>query len=365
MKNNQTILKGLLVMCFAFWGKIVMAQQHVLLALSKGDHVLAIIDPSTLKIITRIPVGNDPHEVIASADGKVAYVSILGGGQSHEIDVIDLVAGKRLQDIDTRPLIGPHGLDFSGGKLYFSAEGTKTVGRFDPASGKLDWCIGTGQDRTHMVYVTSDQKRIYTTNVSSGSVSIFVDTLLSFGPGPLGPPPGGQPNGQSGGQQNGQQRQGPPSNFGPRHDWVMTLVPVSRGSEGFDVSPDGHELWTASGQDGVISLVDLGSKKLISHLDAKAPGANRLKFTPDGKMVLISSLGNGDLLVIDAATHQLVKKINIGHGGAGILMDPDGTRAFIGCTPDNYIAVIDLKKLELAMHIDLGGPDGLAWAVKP
>jgi YVTN family beta-propeller protein len=145
----------------------------------------------------------------------------------------------------------------------------------------------------------------------------------------------------------------------------MTLVPVSRGSEGFDVSPDGHDLWTASGQDGVISLVDLGSKKLITTLDVKAPGANRLKFTPDGKLVLVSSLGNGNVLVIDAVTHQLVKKINTGHGGAGILMDPDGSRAFIGCTPDNYVAVIDLKKLELATHIELGGPDGLAWAVKP
>ena len=47
-----------------------------LLALSKADHTLAIVDPATLKVIARVPVGTDPHEVIASSDGKIAYVSI-------------------------------------------------------------------------------------------------------------------------------------------------------------------------------------------------------------------------------------------------------------------------------------------------
>ncbi len=65
---------------------------RALLALSKADHVLAIIDPATLKIIARIPVGSDPHEVIAFADGKTAYVTIYGGGSLHELNAIDLVA---------------------------------------------------------------------------------------------------------------------------------------------------------------------------------------------------------------------------------------------------------------------------------
>jgi len=94
-------------------------------------------------------------------------------------------------------------------------------------------------------------------------------------------------------------------------------------------------------------------------------GANRLAFTPDGKYVLISSLRNGDLVVYDAASRKEVKRINIGHGAAGILIDPDGSRAFIGCTADNYVAVVDLRTLEVTGHIDVGdGPDGLAWAIQ-
>ena len=82
--------------------------------------------------------------------------------------------------------------------------------------------------------------------------------------------------------------------------------------------------------------------------------------------MLISSLRNGDLVVYDARSRKEVKRVSIGHGAAGILMDPDGSRAFVGCTGDNYVAVIDLKTLTVSGHIDVGGgPDGLAWAVRP
>ena len=58
-----------------------------LLVLSKHDQTLAIVDPSSLKVIARVPVGNDPHEVIASTDGKVAYVSNYGSGAFHTLAV--------------------------------------------------------------------------------------------------------------------------------------------------------------------------------------------------------------------------------------------------------------------------------------
>ncbi len=314
---------------------------RALLALSKADHVLAIIDPISLKVIARVPVGPDPHEVVASADGRTAYVTIYGGGSLHELDVIDLVGQKALPSIDTRPFMGPHGITFVDGKVWFTVEGTKTIARLDPATGKFDWCMGTGQDRTHMIYVTNDGKRVYTTNVASGTVSILVDSLIK--PHPF-------PNGFT-----------PPAH----HDWEQTLVPVSTGSEGFDVSPDGKELWTAAADDGTIAIIDLANKKLAATIDAKALGANRLKFTPDGKRVLITSLRTGDLFIYDAATRKEIKRINTGRGAAGILVDGDGSRAFIGCTGDNYIAVVDLKTLEITGHIALGGSDGLAWADRP
>ena len=312
--------------------------QKSLLALSKRDHTLAIVDPATLKVSAHAPVGPDPHEVIASSDGKTAYVSIYGGGRYHALSVIDLVTQKALPDIDTGALNGPHGLVFVGGKLWFTAEGAKAVARYDPATAKVDWIMGSGQNRTHMIYVTTDEKQIYTTNVSSASVSILEKVTLPP------PPAGGQ----------------------PRTDWNQTVIPVGRGVEGFDVSPDGRELWTANAQDGTLSIIDIAGKKVTSTLDAKVVGANRLKFTPDGKLVLIASLGLGDLVIYDAASRKEFKRVNIGHGAAGILMDPDGTRAFVACSPDNYVAIVDLKTFQVTGHLDVGGvPDGLAWAIGP
>src|SRR5882757_2292060 len=324
-----------------------------LLALSKRNHTLAIVDPNTLQVIARLPVGPDPHEVIASSDGKTAYVSIYGGGRYHALSAIDLVGQKALPDIDTGALNGPHGLAFAGGKVWFTAEGAKAVATYDPVSAKIDWIMGTGQNRTHMLYVTPDEKQIYTTNVSSATVSILEKVTLP----PMGPPPGMQPPTGS---------LPPPTGAQPRTDWNQTVIPVGKGDEGFDVSPDGRELWTANAQDGTLSVVDLTKRTVTATLEAKTFGANRLKFTPDGKLVLISSLGDGDLVIYDAASRKEFKRVKIGHGAAGILMDRDGNRAFIACGPDNYVAVVDLKTLEVTGHIDVGGePDGLAWAIRP
>jgi YVTN family beta-propeller protein len=331
--------------------------QQSLLVLSKREHTLAIVDPATLKVVARAPVGPDPHEVIASADGKTAYVSIYGGGAYHVLSVIDLVGQKALPDIDLGALNGPHGLAFAGGKLWFTAEGAKVIGRYDPASAKIDWIMGTGQNRTHMIYVTAGEKQIYTTNVSSATVSIIEKIAMPpMGPPPGnqgGPPPGGPPPGGPGGP-GGQ----------PRTDWNQTVIPVGKGDEGFDVSPDGRELWTADAQDGTVSVIDIAAKKAVATIPAKVFGANRLKFTPDGKYVLITSLRDGDLVIYAAASRKEFKRVKIGHGAAGILMQPDGARAFIACGPDNYVAILDLKTLEVTGHIDAGGePDGLAWAV--
>ena len=98
-----------------------------------------------------------------------------------------------MPDIDTKPLFGPHGLVFVNSKLWFTAEGSKAIGRYDPSTNKIEWSMGTGQDRTHMIYVTNNAKKIYTTNVASGTVSILQDTIMP--PGNFRPPNGAAPNG--------------------------------------------------------------------------------------------------------------------------------------------------------------------------
>lgn len=309
-----------------------------LLILSKQDHTVSIIDPATLKILGKVPVGNDPHEVIASTDGRTAYVSNYGGGAFNTLAVIDLTNQKPLQQIDLGALRGPHGLDFAAGKVWFTAEAADAIASYDPTTQKIDFILGTGQDRTHMIYVSPDGKRIVTTNVNAGTVSIIEKSAITANGGPPG---------------------------GKREAWNQTVVKVGEGSEGFDVSPDGKEIWTAAARDGSIYIIDFAQKKLVHTIQANAKGANRLKFTPDGKYAFVSTLGGPDVIVFDAATRKEIKRIPVGHGAAGIQMQPDGARVFVACTPDNYVAVIDLKTMAVTSHIDAGPePDGMAWAVQ-
>lgn len=308
-----------------------------LLVLAKTDLTVSIVDPASLKVMAKVPSGPDPHEVIASADGKTAYISNYGGGAFNTITVVDLAAKKALTPIDLGALRGPHGLDFVAGKLWFTAEGAKVAGSYDPASKTVDFVVGTGQNRTHMIYVTKDAGRLVTSNVSSATMSIIEKT------------------GEVGGR-GGQ----------PRPNWNQTVIPVGGGAEGFDVSPNGKEIWVANAQDGTISVIDFAAKKVTDTIAANVVGANRLKFTPDGTRVFVSTLRGPDVVVFDTASHREQKRIRTGRGAAGIQMQPDGSRVYVSCTPDDYVAVIDLAKLEVVGRIDAGKqPDGLAWASRP
>jgi YVTN family beta-propeller protein len=364
--RSSTVLTGQL-------GMMLVVALHVsaqtpspaLLVLEKSDNTLAVVDPARLQIVARVPAGQDPHEVIASDDGKLAYISNYGGEGStmNTISVVDLVARKALRPIDLGALHSAHGLAMAGGELYFTAETNKAIGRYDPAAQRIDWVLGTGQDRTHMIVVARNLDQIVTSNVSSGTVSIIEQITQQNSA--LGPPPGA--NGAPGSPPPG------PSD-GPRKTWVVTNVRAGRGSEGIDVSPDGKEIWVANAQDGTITIIDVASKKVSQTVPISVKGANRLKFTPDGKQALISGLGSrggssttsgGDLAVLDVATRKVVKLLSLGGGSAGILVAPDGGRAYVAVSTNGNIAVVDLKTLEVIHQISAGNrPDGLAWAVR-
>jgi DNA-binding beta-propeller fold protein YncE len=121
-------------------------------------------------------------------------------------------------------------------------------------------------------------------------------------------------------------------------------------------------MWVANAQDGTISIIDLAEKKVTATLQANVRGANRLKFTPDGKLVLVSPASA--LVVLDAATHKEVKRLTDVHASGGLQMQPDGARAYAACGRDGYVAVIDLKTLTLVGKVPVASPDGLAWAVR-
>jgi YVTN family beta-propeller protein len=301
-----------------------------LLVLNKAENSLAIVDPATQKLLARIPTGEGPHEIAASSDGKLAVVTNYGAKDpGHSLSVMDLVAQKEIHRVDLGPLGRPHGVLFADGEFYFTAELNKLIARYDPATNSLDWLLGVGQNRTHMLVRTKYLTKFFTSNVDSGTV-----TAIEKSSDPSG--------------------------------WKETHIPVGKAVEGIDVSPDDKEVWVANAGDGTVSIIETASSKVIQTFDARTKHSNRLKFTPDGKFALISDPATGELAIVDAATRTITKMLNVGRAPGGILIVPDGSRAYIALAGDNAVAIIDLHKLELTGQIPTGqGPDGLAWAVRP
>jgi len=298
-----------------------------LLVLDKEDNMLSIIDPATSKTVARIPTGEGPHEIAVSDDGKMAFVANYGGRTpGNTISVMDLGAQKELRRVDLGALRRPHGIVFADGRVWFTAEQNRLIARYDPAANQIDWLLGIGQNGTHMLLFSKDRSLLFTSNIGSDSITVL-------------------------------QRGSDPS------VWNATNVSVGKGPEGGDIAPDGREYWAANSNDGSVSIIDVASKKVVQTLDVKTGHSNRLKFTRDGKLVLISDPGDHGLVVVEAASRKEVKRLNVGRQPEGILIAPDGARAYIAIAGEKTVAVLDLETLEVSARVSTGnGPDGVAWA---
>ena len=324
MKNNLVGVIWLLV----FGLTAALAQSNgYLLVLNKTDNTLGILDGQTYKNVAQIPVGEGPHEVIASADGKFAYVGNYGTAQAlgNSLSVIDLTAKKEVRRVDLGALKRPHGLVEIYGKILFTCEVNRAIARYDPATDKVDWVMGTGQDTTHMIVGSATQKKLFTANIRAGSV-----TVIDFS----------------------------------TNQTTLTQIVVNGQPEGIDISPDGKEVWAAHRGSGIVSIIDTAAKK-VSETIKVGGDPYRVKITPDGKRALITNPQDSELIVLDIATRKEIKRIPVEGVAAGITTSADSKRAFVTTIQGNGVAVIDLETLAVTAKFETGkGPDGIAWVGK-
>lgn len=294
-----------------------------LLVLLRDASALAIVDPTDGTILGRVPTVRDPHEVTASDDGRLAFVASPSAG----ISVIDLETQTELRRVDTGRGSEPHDVRYAAGKLYFTAEGYKVIGRYDPQRDEVDWLLGLGQDGTHMLVMSEDLNTIFTADRFSNTVTV-VDNITA----------------------------GPP-------DWTVTPIPVGgEFPEGIDLSPDGREVWTATRNDGGVSIIDVATQAVVQRLDLNLEDPNRLKFTPDGRRVLIADGRGSNLLLLDAGTRTEITRFDLAPNA--VLVQPDGARAYAALRGDHRVAVIDLATLEVTSTIPTGpgsGPGCMFW----
>ena len=315
---------------FVSWLSIASAQAPSsgrLLVLLRDASALAIVDPASRTVLARVPTGRDPHEVTASADGRLAFVASMVDG----ISVIDIAAQEEIRRVDPGPGSRTHDVLFAGGKVYFTIEGYKSIGRYDPSTDEIDWTLGIGQDGTHLLVLNRETNTLFMPNTRSNTVTMAENIMA-----------------------------------GPSES-KLTVIPIpGELPEGIDLSPDGREVWTATRNDGGVSIIDVASRTVVQTLNLGMKDANRLKFTPDGRVLIIDGEA-ASLVVLDAASREEIKRVTLGPvdtGDGAVLVSPDGTRAYLGLRAADRVAVLDLTTLEVTHEMPMGdgaGPGCMYW----
>jgi DNA-binding beta-propeller fold protein YncE len=302
---------------------VVPVHAETLLIGNKGENTVSFVDLPTGTERARLETGSAPHEIAVSPDGKQAAVVAYGGST---IDVIDIAGARLLRRIDIAPNLAPHGLVWlRSGRLVVAAEKSRSMVVVDPHRGTFR-ALPTGQAGTHMVAVSSDQRRAYVANVQAGTIGVF-DLLL----------------------------------LRKIRDIVVGGMP-----EGIALTRDGRQLWVGDNTGPRLRVVDLSTGQVISTLPTD-PVPIRVAISPDGQTALTSNIGSGTLSVFDVATRRPVRTIRVSGEREAMqvtaVFSRDGSRVFVAETGRNVIAEVDFASGKVLRRLPAGkGGDGIGIA---
>ena len=304
----------------------------MLLIANKGEQTLGLVDPQGGKqVATVAESGITGHEVIASPDGRTAYVPIYGnsgvgkpGTDGSGIDVIDIASRKVTGKIDFGhgvrphcPLIGPN-----DGMLYVTTELDKTISIIDPKTLKIVGSIPTGQPESHMLTIAPDGKRGYTANVGPGTVSVL----------------------------------------DMENRKTLEVIPVSGQVQRIAVSTDGKFVFTSDQTKPQMAVIDTATNKIKTWIPLPGLGYGSAA-TPDGKWLVVAVPTAKKVAVVDLATMKVAHEIDVPAAPQESLVRPDGQMAYVSCDASRKIAAIRTSDWTVEKMIDAGaGADGLAWA---
>jgi YVTN family beta-propeller protein len=321
----------------------VRAGAETLVVLNKAEASASLLDPATGSLAATLPTGVGPHEGDVSPDGRLVLVTNYGTEQAgSSLTVLDLPAAAVVKTIELGEYRRPHGVRWlsDGRRALVTAEQNEALLIVDVEAGAVEKALPTGQKVSHMVAVTPDEKRAFVANIGSGSISAFdLETGERLG-----------------------------------------IIETGAGAEGIDVTPDGAQVWVSNRAADTVSVVDATTLQVIEQLES-ASFPIRVRVTPDGRHVLVSNARSGDVSVFDAKERKLVRRvpmqleagsaegraIDFGFGESpvpiGILIPPDGKRAFVANAQADAIAVVDLGSWKVTGLLKGGRePDGMAWS---
>jgi YVTN family beta-propeller protein len=293
---------------------------------------MGIIDPEAGRQVAAVPEGGiTGHELIASPNGRTAYVPIYGnsgvgkpGTDGTNMVVVDIASRKVTGNVDFGKGVRPHCAVFGprNGLLYVTTELNNTVSIIDPKSLKIVGAVPTGQAESHMLVISHDGKRGYTANVGPGTVSVLdLDAKKT-----------------------------------------LVVIPVSKVTQRISISPDDRLVFTADQTSPRLAVIDTEANKVKQWVDLPAP-AYGTAVTTDGKWLLAAIQKTNQVAVVDLGTMKVARTIDVPKIPQEMLIRPDNRVAYVSCDVSGQVAEISLAEWKVSRLIQAGkGVDGLAWA---
>lgn len=335
MLNMRIALPILLVLGVALPSDISSAraaEKGFLIVANKGEHTLGVIDPAAGKQIATVDEGGiTGHELIASPDGKMAYVPIYGnsgvgkpGTDGTNMVVIDLESHKVVGNLSFGkgvrphcPMFGPH-----DGMLYVTTELNQTISVIDPHTLKIVGTIPTGQPESHMLAISHDGRRGYTANVGPGTVSVL----------------------------DMESRK------------TLAIIPISRETQRISISLDDKMVFTSDQTAPQLAVIDAATNKIAHWVPLPGTGYGTAA-TKDGRWLVVAVPPVNQVAIVDLHAMKVAHTIDVPKAPQEVLIRPDGRAAYVSCDSSHKVAVINTSSWKLEKLIDAGrGVDGLAWA---
>jgi YVTN family beta-propeller protein len=316
------------------------ASPATLLVANKAEATLTLVAVPSHRKVATLPTGNGPHELDVSPSGRLALVANYGQSQpGATLTLVDVPAAKVVRTIDLGAHRRPHGVRFlDERRALVTAEASQALLLVDVEAGRVLSAIPTGQEVSHMVATTPDGSRAFVANIGSGSINA-IDVVA----------------GKS-----------------------LAVIQTGAGAEGIDVTPDGRQVWVTNRAADTVTVLDAKTLAIVATIPSPTFPI-RAKVTPDGKWALVTNARSGDLSVISVAELELARRIPLGAEATategrlmefgsssvpiGVLVEPDGSRAYVAHANADRITIVDLVARKVAGTLEAGKePDGMGWS---
>jgi len=252
-----------------------------------------------------------PHELLIIKETATAYVPIFGNGvhgrnpkPGHLLSVVDLKTRKHDGDIDLSPLVAPHGLKLApDGFIYLTCENSGVVAIIDHLTREVVGTIETGSTNAHRLALAPDGRTLYTENEEDASISVI--------------------------------------DLAGRK--LLRQVATPHPLAGIAISPDGEFVVAVSDSEPVLFFVDAASHEVVRTvaLDGAQVPAQIARVSPDGGVLLITSVRGGTATLIDA---PFGRQVTLPVGKQPMDATFHSGQLFVACQGDGSVHVIDVAQ---------------------